>query len=272
MSGITNEEVSSFHLINHTMKSHKRLSLEDIRFASNYICSFYYYSKRLNPNPFDEDKLILFLTYTHQKGICRFALSYNADLDKIIISRDKIKFRNFLLNLNENVFIELYNNAFLSEENKQSIEKLVAKEFYGNKLTLELIREKLINAELIDDSCGDISVNMKQNKSGHLVGLAKQCYENVCIQDSKTSGWSDVDSILSKHDCSPSEVYTVDGSVEPMIYCFDTLHLLDIITDKIPINPITNQPFSSYALKLINRRFHKEISMYRRYKQLKMAK
>lgn len=269
MSGVTDEEVSCFHIINHVMKSHKQLSQDDIRFASNYICSLYYYSNKFNPNPFDEEKLLLFLTYTYQRGMCKFALSYNTNLDNIITTRDKARLKKLLLGLSENVFVELYDNPFLSEENKQSIERLVAKEFYTNKLILNSIREKLINAELIDDSCSSLSVTAKQNESGHLVGLAKQCYENVCIQDSKISGCSEVDSILSKHNCSPNEVYTVDGigSGEPMIYCFDTLKLLDIITDKTPINPMTKRSFSSYALKLINRRFHKEISMYRRYKQ-----
>jgi hypothetical protein len=265
MEGATDEEISCFHMINHTIKSHKQLSVDDIKFASNYICSLYYYSKTLDEDPFDEDKLLLFLTYTQQKGMCRFALLYNTNLDKIIITRDKTKLKELLFTFSENNFVELYDNPFLSQENKDSIERLIVREFFTNKIVLDFVREKLLNAELIDDSC---SIE-QESSSQDLIQIARQCYENVCVQDSKMLGNSEVDSILTKHDCSPNKVYTVDGIEDPMIYCFDILQLFDIILSKKQINPFTGKQFSEYSLKLIFRRFEKEINLYRRYKELK---
>lgn len=254
MSGtITHEEVSCFFMINHVLKSHKKLSEEDIKFASNYICSMYtYYSQQLNSAPFDEFKLLMFLTYTHQKGICKFALLYNTDLDRVIMSRDKKSLKKLMLSMSEDLFVELYNNPSLSQEDRESIERLVVKEYYAVKLALNSLREKLLDSE-----------NLEQ--------LTLKCYNNVCIQDSKLLNYDKADVVFSKHECSPEKVYTVDKAAkgEPFIYCFDVLDLLEAITNKIPINPITNQRFSSYTIELINRRFRKEILLYKRYKQLR---
>ena len=265
MTSITDEEVTCFHMVKHVMKFHKQLSPEDVKFASNYICSFYNYTKSLSKSPFDEEKLLLFLTYANQKGVCKFALTYNSSLDRAIKSRNKTELKNLLTGLSEYSFVELYDNPFLSEADKKAIERLLVREFFSTKLTLSLVKEKVFNADLIDDNCNEVSYEEERDESGNLVSLSKECYETVCIQDSKVLGCSQIDGCLIKHDRLPSKVYTVDGT-EPQVYCFDTLELIDAVTNKTPSNPITGQPFTQYALKLIDRRFHKEIALYRRYK------
>lgn len=254
MSGtITHEEVSCFYMINHALKSHRKLSSEDVKFASNYICSMYvHYSQQPNSEPFDEFKLLMFLAYTNQKGVCKFALLYNTDLDRVIMSRDKKSLKKLLTGMSEELFVELYNNPFLSQEDKEAIERSVVKEYYAVKLALESLREKLLNFEDLDQ-------------------LTLKCYGNVCVQDSKLLNHDKADAIFSKHECSPEKVYTVDkaGERDPAIYCFDALNLLEAVTNKIPINPITNHKFSAYTLELINRRFRKEILLYKRYRQLR---
>ena len=69
MTSITDEEVTCFHMVKHVMKFHKQLSPEDVKFASNYICSFYNYTKSLSKSPFDEEKLLLIKILKHLKWI-----------------------------------------------------------------------------------------------------------------------------------------------------------------------------------------------------------
>ena len=76
---------------------------------------------------------------------------------------------------------------------------------------------------------------------------------------------------LSKYEKTPMSIYTIDrpaSSPNPHVYCFDTLELLDAITEPVPINANSGEPFSDFSLKLINQRFRKEIAMYRRYKEI----
>ena len=251
MLQITDDEVACFRIINFVLKTHKDLSEEDVKFSSNYLCSFFVHNLFTDKKSgFTNEKFLLFLTYTNQVGICKFALTHNKHLDEVIKSRDKVRLKHFLCEFSEKSFVELYDNRFwnrIPKTEKEFVERQLAREYYSMKLALDFVKEKVAEGVLIE-----------------ILDLRKKCYENICIQDSKTMGCSDTDSIFSKHNCSSERTWTVDGNEK---FCFETLELLDAITNPEPINPITQKRFSNYTLDLISRRFPKEIIMMLRYKQ-----
>jgi len=256
---IIDNELVCFYAIKNVLQSHKNLNEDDIQYATNYICSFYSYSNELiildknNNEIFDDDKLIMFLVYSDQNGICKFALLFNDELDSIILDRNTIALKKILLGPKE-MFVELYDNAFLSNEDRDFITRLLAREIFANKLYLKSLKKKI------------------PNKTYDFDTLTTKCYGDVCIQDSKILLDDNIRSELSKYEKTSKTIYTVDipeNSSTIQVYCFDTLELIKAITDPIPINYKSGKIFSNYTLKLLNQRFHKEINMYLRYKQIK---
>jgi hypothetical protein len=308
---VTDSELACFHTVRHILRSHRQLTEEDIQYAANYISSIYAYNYdhmqydsnlitkqklamlskvRENSNIFNDDQLIRVLTYADQKGICKFALLFNEELDIAIRTKNTILFDKLLIGPKE-MFIELYDNRFLSYDNKEFIIRLISREMFSMTLFFKLIKDKILDLETIDYKCtietlelalsyyiedDAISSGVQNITPGfHMTTLATKCYDEICIQDSKILDDDYVRGIMSKYERPSELVYTIDKPVtssSPHIYCFDTLTLIDAVTENFPINPQSNEPFSNYALEIIHNRFQKEIDMYRRYKEIKLSK
>jgi len=279
---MTDSELACFHAVKFILRSHKELTDNDIIYAANYISSFYAHSSDMfqaNPNATNiltDEQLIIFLVYADQRGICKFALTFNSELDIAIKTKDTVSLKKILLGPKE-MFVELYDNPFLSTDDREFIIRLIAREMFTINLVLEFLKKKILNLETIDDTCTSIDLQSKINREDgviHMAFLVTKCYEEVCFQDAKILEDDLVRASMSKYEKTPGSIYTVDKPIDsntPQVYCFDTIDLIVAVTEDIPINPKTNQPFSEYALKLINQRFHKEIAMYRRYKQIKYS-
>lgn len=249
---VNNDELACFYAIRHVLKSHKSLTEDDIKYAANFISSFYSDSRdklRQNSgikNILTDSQLLMILLYSDKKRICRFALIFNDELDDAIKSRDSSMLKRILLGPKE-MFVELYDNPLLSNEDKDFIIRLIARESFALMVTLEFLKKEIIT----DDD---------------VINVATKCYNNVCIKDGQILYDDDSRAVMSRYETPPESVFTIDKS---KIYCFDTLELISEVTEEIPINPKTGNKFSDYALKLIRNRFNKEINMYRRYKQIK---
>jgi len=284
---ISDNEIAYFHAIRYILRSHKRLNEDDIQYASNYISSFYSHNYNIVqdsaskiPSGFDS-QLIMFLVYADQNGICKFALIFNEELDNAIKNKDDITLKRIILGPKE-MFVELYDNSFLSTEDRDFITRLIARESFAIMLSIELLKKKIINLEEITDTCTSesftIQAELEKGKKGEevtMVALTTKCYDEVCIQDAKILEDDNVRGTMSKYEKTPESVFTVDkplSSKTPQVYCFNTLDLIAAITENTPINPKTGEPFSEYSLKIITQRFHKEIAMYRRYRQIKSNK
>jgi hypothetical protein len=143
-------------------------------------------------------------------------------------------------------------------------------------LTLGLLKKKILNLENIDEKCTSETITVSAEKdqgSVKMVSIATRCYDEVCIQDAKILEDDIARATMSKYEKPAESVYTVDkpaGSTVPRAYCFDTLDLIAAVSEPTPVNPKTKEAFSDYSLELIQRRFHKEIAMYRRYKQIRI--
>lgn len=280
---ISDTELAYFHTIRFVLKTHKYLNDNDIDYASNFICSFYSHSHdNLSSGSLllTDDQLIMFLVYSNQRGICKFALIFNEELDNSIKSKDDTKLKRILLGPKE-MFVELYDNTFLPPDDRDFIIRLIARESFATVLLIQLLKQKILNLEDIVDTysslqdfsnrSSDFILQDSPIHKAQIVTLTTKCYDEVCIQDSTILEDDQVRAIMSKYEQSPDSIYTIDNSPSsktPQVYCFNTLDLISSVTSNNPINPKSQQPFSPYALTIINQRFHKEIAMYRRYLQI----
>lgn len=279
---MTDDELACFHAVTFVLQSHKRLAEEDIQYVANYISSFYAHSKerfREDPNAanhLDDEQLIRFLVYANQRDIGKFALTFNEVLDTVILARDEITLKELLLGPRE-MFVELYNNPYLSSEDRDFLIRLVSREEYAITLLLGQLKKKILSLETIDTSCTNedlIIQAQRSDKAVNMTVLSNKCYDEVCIQDARILSDDTARAAMSTREKPAETVYTVDkpqSSATPRTYCFDTLELIAAVTDDAPINPKSREPFSDFALKIILQRFHKEIAMYRRYRDIKAS-
>ena len=267
---MSDEELACFYTVKFVLCSHKRLSKEDVEHAANYISSFYTYSRSEENSDRDdiitEEHLVQFLVYTNRRGIGKFALIFNDRLDFAIISRDNIFLQQILFGPKE-MFVELYDNPYLFTEDYDFIIRLISREMYAMTLLLTRLREKIMNLETINDTC-----QSKEENQESIESISAKCYDKVCLEDAKILESDSIRVEMSKYETLPDTIHTVDkpkNSMTPQVYCFDTIELIASMTDNIPVNSKTKEPFSEYSLKVIRKRFRKEIALYRRYKELR---
>jgi hypothetical protein len=272
---IIDDELACFYAVRYILRSHEHLTDDDTQYAANYISSFYAYNNewRVNQNEFSREQLAMFLVYADRKGICKFALIFNEELDASIKNRDNTGLQRMLLGPKE-MFIELYDNTFLESGDREFIIRLISREIFSFTMAFDLIKKQVLNLETIDDRCHSESfVTVADKKHGliHMTSLTSKCYDEVCVQDARILEDDPARAAMSKYEKTPSSVYTIDKpatTTTPQVYCFSTLDLIAAVTEEVPINPKSNEHFSDYTLKLIHQRFRKEIAMYQCYKQL----
>lgn len=277
VTALSDNELAYFHHIKYVLRSHKQLTENDINYASNYITSFYSYSHHIshlnsrNNQVLDNEQLNIILVYADQKGIGKFALIFNEKLDVSIKTRNNTLLKSILLGPKE-IFIELYDNPYLSDDDREFMIRLISREMFAMTMSIEMLKRR--DSVFTDNVCKLKTTNIYgKNERGviNMTLLSTKCYDEVCIQDAKILADDSVRAIMSQYEKPSESVYTIDkasNTSNPQVYCFDTIELLSYVTENIPINPHTNSPFSEYSLKLIHQRFNKEISMYRRYKEV----
>ncbi len=275
VTALIDNELTYFHIIKHILQSHKNLTDSDIQYGSNYITSFYSHSgsSTKTNHILDNEQLNMILVYADQKGIGKYALLFNEKLDYSIKTRNTTLLKSILLGPKE-IFVELYDNPYLSDDDREFTIRLISREMFALTMSLELVKNKLLNFE--PNICHSINVYEEtRNGTTNMAILTTKCYDEVCIQDAKILADDSVRAIMSQYEKPPDSVYTIDKSTHedlPKVYCFNTIELLSYITETVPINPHTNAPFSEYSLKIIHQRFNKEIAMYRRYKEITLGK
>ena len=273
---MTDDELACFHAAKFVLRSHTQLTDLDRQYAANYISSFYSYSKEqleLNLTKYlNDENLVRFLVYANRRDIGKFALTFNEQLDTAIKNRDDISLRALLLGPKE-MFIEVYNNPYLSNEDREFLIRLISREEYAITLTLGQLRKKLLDLEMVDDQCTteDVLIHAQgDSRVIQLTTLTTKCYGEVCIQDARILSDDSARATMSLYERPSAMVYTVDkpaSSVNPRTYCFNTLDLIAAVTENTPINPQSREQFSTAALNMIRQRFRKEIAMYQRYRE-----
>lgn len=238
------------NLIAVRLKTHADLNAKDITFAKNII--YQYLSTSI---------FIRILTYINTKGICKFALAFNTNLDTAIQNKDENEVK-LVLDHVEQMFVELYDNPYLSQEERDFLNLLLERELMTTAYLIQMIESgKEIT---FNDTCHHTTVALGIKNNSDVAAIATKCYEQVCIEESKID--DNIRAVMSKHEPMGDSVYAIDKkkrSKVPKIYCFDLLTLLE----SLPKNPETGQNFDKYALSLIETRLHKEMAMYRRFKE-----
>lgn len=251
------EEVAFFHIIKYVFEKHKNIKQSDIDYASKIICD-YVFVKNV-----DIKKLFLFLVYADVCGICKYAITFNEQLDYAIKHHDNKYLIELLLGPNE-MFIEYYYNNELTENEKDYIIQLLTRELFSMASMLDYVKENIVDLDNIDLFDEDsYSEYLKQDGTIQLEKIANKCYNEICIEDASYKKNNDnVYAVMQLYSKPMEYMYTADNQ---QVFCFDTFELLEAVTSEYPINPQTKKPFSDLTLRLIYERLHKEISMYNVY-------
>lgn len=257
---ITDEELACYHAVNFVLASHRKLNNENIKYACDYICSFYSSScnlldEELRNILFTNELLIQFLVYANLTGIAKFAITFNKELDNAIKSQNNTALHNLLLGTNE-MFVELYNNILLTRTERDFIIRLVSREIFAMNLYFNIVKNKIMNCTAYE-KYDDIDLRDKE--------ILDICYEEVCMQDGRILDNDYTESLISIYEKIPNDFMMLDNG---KIYKFDLFKILDTIESGNNLNHITNTLLSEKSLKSIYNRFAKEIKMYKRYKQI----
>ena len=267
---VTEQELSYFRTARYILRSHDTLTEKEITTGASMIASIFASTTGVDIDDID-DQFGLFMVYADRKGLGKFALTYNEELDEIIRSKMNLLLQQILFGPKE-MFIEIYDNDYLTEEDKSSLLRVLSREMVGAVKFLESIRSRSSDLDFPDDICNyqAIETNISRERgTANLTTISSKCYDEVCLEDSQMVNTDKVWATVAKYESPPTTVQTVDTPSSystPMIYCFELLDLLNAITEDPPINPQSQEPFSPMSLALIKRRFSKEIAMYRRYK------
>lgn len=264
----TDAEQACFSVSKFVLETHPALSEGDILYAANFICSTYnhYAEPSSRTNPFSKDQLIRILVYANTHTICKFAVLFNSELDEAIKSRNALNLTHILLGPKE-MFVELYDNPYLSSEQHNFIMRMLAREVAAFTQVYDHVQQHVLDLDSIHTRCNtqSISYNTSQNT---ITALATKCYEDVCLIDSNILREDAARAIMAQNETPPENIYTVDklpSQNVPSVYCFNTLDLMEAMMHEPPLNPKTQQPLSPQALTMIRNRFAKELALYRRF-------
>lgn len=261
---ITQDEMSCFYMAKFSLLTNSDLSEDDIAFASNYICSLYSY------NIISDEQLILIFTYVNQSTICKFALIFNSQLTNAIKNRDTHSLRKLVSGPKE-MFIEVYDNPYLSRDDKVFTLRLLARERYTVEMLFQQLKSRIEYCRTVDlrPSCISQVETDFTHKILNLSSLYAEFYDKVCFEYGELLNDDVIRTQMTKHEKYPDSIYTVDKPVNshvPQVFCFSLFELFDSVLSDNPINPKTGELFSQYTITLINNRFNKELNMYRRYR------
>lgn len=251
---IPNQTLVCMRIIPEALLSRGDYSTEQIRFVTDTICQ----GRDISLEQLAY--LILFVTPNTNAG--RFAVIFNEQLRSVVDRGDRSALMNLVSRGGHN-FVELYDNSALTEAERQSIARMVDREYSALLSTLQQgsdLQDPLSHSYL---PCAKRTVNqvsVTDGKSTKSSGLYTRCYNEICIYDQDTGATPDI----------PQTVFVPDpasGSPVMRVYCFEIMplvHLLVTAGSTSPINPQTGATFSSLALQLLQQKFSKEIKMYTR--------
>lgn len=223
---ISVNELARFYLASHVLTTHTKLNSDDIVYAANYICT-------ICNDKFEQ--FLQILTYIWQDKLCKFALTFNKELDTAIKRRDASSLKKILTGPKE-MFVELYDNIFLTDEQKFYLIRQLSKERFAIHNTFEILK---------DDTLHNKNIGQILNKS----------YELSNTQDAKLG-----DSPLLKYDFSRKSIYIIEDYMFAKIaYCYGIIDLSLILLED-------NQSKFQNVDKLKDD-YKLEIALVKRYKQ-----
>jgi len=185
-----------------------------------------------------------FLLYTNKNTtIGRFCLSYNEYLDYAIKMKDTKIITNMITGIQENAFIELFDNKLLSEEEKSLVKKVLNRELSIINATMEQVCKNQ-----------DISSNILTETNS----VYSEYYKNSFLSEK----------FLHYSSRIPKKIYVkdkIENKKIPMIYMFDYFELIGSLSSDSNMNIQSEKPFNERVYNSLIQKFEKEIKLYKRY-------
>lgn len=207
---------------------------EKVIYSVNYLTNLYNHIKtnnivtnKLNCNR----QLALFITLSDEVSIGKYAFCFNQELRNAINNKNITLLTNLFLGPKE-MFIEIYNNEYLLYSDKRILITNLAKCMTKNIMCVLNCGYDRENREKYC-SCNDSDILDK--------------YEGVNLE---------------------KYIYVPDITENNLVYIniFDTVSLVESLSNNCSINPKTKKPFTKSVSDCLTTKLRKEISMYKKYK------
>lgn len=224
-------------------------------------------------NAISDDAVALFVIHASknlQTG--RSSFTFNTALDSLL-GRTGVSIEEFKRFLDQRErFPELYDNPYLSEDEKKEIQRTMDREYRTVKTLLGRLDDSVAGIPILPLLSGDadidelINVEKKDEKTGNIKNttLYTQCFSQICILDGDIQRAPNT----AKEFFMPD---VVEGMMLPQTFCFEPVEIIRAIAEgdgKSAINPKTGGKFSDTAFKMINRQYETEAKMYKRYREI----
>lgn len=184
-------------------------------------------------------------TLANQNGIGRFAFTFNKALDRAIKQRNNEKI-SALISGGANMFIEVYDNKYLTLTERNSLIRLLTHQQLANVRLFQTMKKKITNP-----------ISSKEFHSlseEYLLLIARNDYRNL-LPDCFSH-------IFSVNQLAENKIYIVDRGEK---YQVDLVDILESITVTPCLNPRTKNIMTNRDVEFIKKRLNLEIKLYLRY-------
>ena len=237
--------------------THKDLSNADVNFVVDEILKMELNNQQLT-------NVVLQVYQLSNTG--RFSLTYNMDLNSHIKIKDTERINTLADVAGTNkAWPELYNNHYLTDQDKKVIEEMANREYYAILNTLETGNDDNLNNILPCEMSTDNILSLTDSDIKYTTVYSK-CYDNVCISEATQRG-KIINMVGSKSDSDiPQVAYVADmNNGVGTKYCFKIMDIIERLAKGDYINPRTGTMFSEIALSQLLYKYDKEIKMYKKH-------
>lgn len=256
---VPKDKVIQKDMIESALKTHKDLGSEDRKYLIGEVIGM----------DLSDGALTNFILRTYKlSNTGRFSFIYNLDLDSHIKTRSGKRVRKLVEVAGEEIaWPEVFANPYLSDEERDTIEKMYNREYFAVLNSLE--RAKCNNRNLEEIlPCGSSntdSLYLSDNKLKYTT-IYSQCYDNVCMSEAEQLG--KIIALGNGNDEIPQIAYVADGNKKSDRYCFRVMSLIKQLSEGNYINPKTGAMFSPLLLEQLLSKYEKEIKMYKRHLEI----
>lgn len=274
------EVLARSRLIVQALRTHKEFNNEDI----NYTLKALLGTRLLKDEIYQQ--LSKFITHINKKSYTgRFSLLYNYDFDQSVKGRNIERVQLLSYVDSESSFPELYENEYLSEKEKEGIEKQYQREVLATYNTIDHVSSSRSGnnsgyGENLLYPCSYTLEGYMVDSDGVKSGktLYNECYKEVCIFEKDVMG-EDVELYEESGVVNNTLLMPQYSNEDGMFYikCYTILDIIDKAYRRIykmerqqDVDEMEERKMniSGEMLNMVKKRFGKELNMYRYYKDV----
>lgn len=239
ISILSPSSVQNFNMIKEIISTHPLLTVEDQKYGITYITHI------IEDSKVDAEILSRFLLYANKNTyIGLFAHCYNDFFESAIKSKNEKIIKNMVLETKENVFFELFDNKYITVEDKDKVSTILRHELLAVKNTLLNITSNL-----------SIPIFIGQNSQ-----YSKE-YQKIILEEYNVH----VSGIYTPY------IYVTDNPKNKKLGYLFIFNIWDLMLQisRENINPKTNEPFTLEIYDAIKKQYNIEIKLISRYLKTK---